>query len=743
MRQKIFRAILGLSLAVILAVFGAALFTYQYLKTQDEVRNLATFSHIITAAIESDGPGFLTNFHSAWLRISLIAPDGTVIYDSTVAPEHLDNHALRAEVAEILDATRDSTTLRRFSQTLQKESYYHAERLKSGNIIRLSFTSESLFTYTQRFTNFLIFLILALIAGCYYVATKLAQALIEPINSINLNEIKSTPLPDNCYQELHPFLWRIYMQQHKIDEQINELRVKNNEFQTITKSMSDGLVLLNAEGQIVLINKTARRIFAVTKENCLNQSYLTIDNSQYLQDMMFNSTKEPKQSRVIEREGRDYEIRFSVIKDNGQCLGYVLIIWDITEKKRTEQIRQEFTANVSHELKTPLQSIIGYSEMMANGFVKAEDNQYFASRIHKQSTRLKTLIEDIIFLSQLDEGQLALIDQISVNEICHEVFDNLQEKAQERLVRLSVRGNDLCFPASNRYIYELIYNLVDNAIRYNKEQGSVIITLSSTPNKYQIEVKDTGIGIATEDQFRIFERFYRVDKSHSRQTGGTGLGLSIVKRVVLYHQGKIRIHSALGEGTVFTITFFKDKLRELQESTQRKQEALRAAAREAMRTTSLSSDPSTNANANPDPIVSTSANATIPSEISTPSTSQAPGSETSISSSNETPGNSYSSEEQAAAAAFLGDNSVTESLEERPLSTVTLEESSAPTVSLEDSTVTDSQANANNDTVATGDVNKYTVATADPVSSTVATSSPGDSLYSLAQAPTAHNKASK
>lgn len=571
-RKKIFHAFLKLSVGLLIILSVAAVLIHQFLKTQDEIKHLENFGTIISSAINKHGPDFLKDVPYDWVRITIINPDGSILYDSEVDAKHLDNHLNREEVERALLSGQSST--RRFSDTLQKQTFYHAIKLNSGQVLRLSFTSDSLYLYTQRFTIFLIVMMVLLTIGCYYVATLLSRSIIEPINKVNINDIRSLSEPDNnTYVELQPFLWRIGMQQHKIDEQFQELRLRSNEFQTITKSMSDGLVLLNAKGNIVSINKIARKIFGVTKENCINQSYKAIDNSDFIQEMMDLASTEPKQTKTIEKDGREFEIRFGKINDNGTCLGYVLIIFDVTEKNRAEQIRQEFTANVSHELKTPLQSIIGYSEMMANGFVQSDDIKHFASRIHKQSSRLKTLIEDIIFLSHLDEGQIAIMEELSVKTICHEVFENLQEKAQERQVKLLIQGDDICFVAVNRYIYELIYNLVDNAIRYNKEQGKVTISLHSTNNKYLITVSDNGIGIAPQEQARIFERFYRVDKSHSRQTGGTGLGLSIVKRVVLYHHGKIRISSKLNEGTVFTITFYKDKLHELYDENKIKQEA--------------------------------------------------------------------------------------------------------------------------------------------------------------------------
>lgn len=574
LRQKIFRAFLQLALGLLLAISIAAVLIHQYLKTQEELTNLKNFGHIIAEAVEKHGVGFLEAVKSDSVRVTIIDPDGKVEYDNVADVHKLDNHLTRIEVNGAFENGESST--RRFSNTLKLQTYYHAIRLDDGRVLRVSFTSESIFIYTQRFTLFLIVLLVFLICACYYIATALSRSLIEPIDKINLNDTNSILDPLTVtYAELRPFVMRIAEQQREIDERINMLRQKSNEFSAITKTLSDGLVLLDAKGYIVSINKTARRIFSVTKEDCLNQSYLAIDNSQYMHDMMNNAATKPKQIMNITRDGRDFEVRFSKIQDNGQCVGYVLIILDVTEKRRTEQLRQEFTANVSHELKTPLQSIIGYAELMANGLVQTKDIKPFAERIFKQSSLLKTLIEDIIFLSHLDEGQVAVINDVNVKEICNEVFDHLQEKALERMVLLNVRGPDLIFSAVPRYIYELIYNLVDNGIRYNKEHGRVDILLKETTNKYVITIEDTGIGIAHEDQFRIFERFYRVDKSHSRLTGGTGLGLSIVKRVVLFHHGKITLLSRLGQGTTFTVTFYKKKLKELVVKNEKRQEELR------------------------------------------------------------------------------------------------------------------------------------------------------------------------
>lgn len=551
------------------------------IRHQDKIYTLEQFSNVMCSLVNQKGLDVLQplQYHDSGFRITIINPEGKVMFDSERNPAQLENHLQREEVIAAIRTGKGSSN--RYSSTLEQQTYYQAMRLDNQDILRISFVTDSILSYTIRMTAYFIVLLLFIILASSLIARRLTKYLMEPFDKIDLNR----PLKFDTYDELLPFLSRILEQQNKIDEQIAELSRKNNELQVIIKSMSDGLVLLNSQGIILTINKIARKIFGVTKEDCLNQNYLSIDHSQYMQDLMANQSQKTRQTMQITKDDRDYEIRFNRIEDNQKCLGFAMVILDVTEKARSEQMRQEFTANVSHELKTPLQSIIGYSELMANGLVRVDDIKPFAERIHRQSTRLQSLIEDIIFLSSLDEGQAGLTEQISVAQITREIFDNLQEKADENKVSLRIEGKDLVFVAVNRYIYELIYNLVDNAIRYNKPHGSVKVSLKESNNKYQIEVSDTGIGVSQADQFRIFERFYRVDKSHSRKTGGTGLGLSIVKRIVMFHQGKIKVQSTLGEGTTFIITFNKDKLEQvIAENHQKQQQILENIQKEARAT---------------------------------------------------------------------------------------------------------------------------------------------------------------
>lgn len=570
LRHKIFCTFLWFTLPALILISLGAFLMGHLIRNHDKADSLEQFATVLSTVVNNEGIGILDSLQHLDddMRITIIEKQGKVLFDSERNPSSLENHLQRLEVIQALRLGHGSS--QRYSETLEKQTYYYAVKLNDGNILRISFVSETLLTYTLRITAYFWVLLIILVLACALIARRLSKYLMEPFNHIDLNHPQSVA----TYDELKPFLKRIFEQQNKIDEQFAELARKNNELQVIIKSMSDGLVLLNAQGTILTINKIARKIFGVTKENCLNQNYLSIDHSQYMQDLMANQAQKPKQTMQITKDDRDYEIRFNRIEDEHKCLGFAMMILDVTEKVRAEQMRQEFTANVSHELKTPLQSIIGYSELMANGIVRSDDIKSFAERIYHQSTRLQNLIEDIIFLSSLDEGTTALTEVVSISQITREVFDNLAEKAQQNSISLQLVGKDLTFEAVNRYIYELIYNLVDNAIRYNKPHGSVTVSLEESSNKYQIEVTDTGIGVSPSEQYRIFERFYRVDKSHSRNTGGTGLGLSIVKRVVLFHQGKIKIQSTLGVGTSFLITFNKIKLEQVIAEAKLKQQQM-------------------------------------------------------------------------------------------------------------------------------------------------------------------------
>ncbi|MBU3827535.1 MAG: PAS domain S-box protein [Candidatus Anaerobiospirillum merdipullorum] len=558
MNRKIFRAIFFSILVSLILALGAVLFIAHEAISGIEQDRLGRINAVISSGYNHLGIDFIkqSSNEESLYRITLIDPDGKVIYDSK-SDEPLDNHQDRTEVVQAL--AQGTGSAERYSDTLNTQTYYYARILNDGRILRVSITTDNMLMFTVRLTAYFALILAVFGALALFTSSKISDAIVEPLNRIDLNH----PLLSDCYEEIRPFLSEIDKKQRQLDRQMQLMRSKNEEFLTITKSMAEGLVLLNRDGIILTINKTAKKIFNIT-DDCIGKSFMAIERGEQAREFFNPQSKVTKRSCTIEKDGRDYHLRFSQIRVDGNVLGYALIILDVTETKRAEEQRQEFTANVSHELKTPLQSIIGSAELIESGIVKPADLTLFAGRIRKQGVRLISLIEDIIFLSSLDEGSgNAIFEPVALNKVVNEVFEVLTPKAQEREVTLKTEGPALVIPAVYRYIYEMIYNLCDNAINYNRPQGSVTVHFEEHENKLIIAVIDTGIGIAKEHISRIFERFYRVDKSHSRQTGGTGLGLSIVKRTVLFHHGKIKLKSEVGVGSTFKITLYKKELAKL------------------------------------------------------------------------------------------------------------------------------------------------------------------------------------
>lgn len=589
MNRKIFRSVLFSTLiALILSLIAVIFISYSTIASEEHNRIQGT-GYVLLDIYETRGLDGLTHLTRHEYRITLINPEGTVLYDSQ-ASDISDNHATREEIKEAM--IRGYGESSRYSDTLKERTFYCALKASDGNILRVAITTDTVLAYIIKFSGYLalIFLVVAII--CMFTSFKLTKSILQPLYDIDL----SGSLSDvDTYPEIMPFLYEIDKRQQELDKQNELLKSRNEEFLTITKSMAEGLVLLNADGIILTINKTARRIFGITDE-VIGKSFLTLDRSEKALNFFFgpngikkaqldipkeqiaapeegqalfsklkvtsvgkSSGRGDKKSCEITKDGRDYQLRFNKIRLNSQTVGFALLIIDVTDTKRAEAQRQEFTANVSHELKTPLQSIMGAAELMESGLVKPEDTRTFAGKIRSQSARLITLIEDIIFLSKLDEMDTHTVrENFPLKPLVQDVFEMLSSKASEKGIKLNLTGDDVSFNGVYRYIYELIYNLTDNAIRYNdkpQEEGYVTVHIKDkNPDELVIEVSDNGIGIAKEHQARIFERFYRVDKSHSRQSGGTGLGLSIVKRVVLFHNGKIKLKSEPGQGSTFKIT---------------------------------------------------------------------------------------------------------------------------------------------------------------------------------------------
>ena len=542
MTKKIFQSILLVAgcvlLASLLIIMG---FLYDYFGGVEE-NQLRDELSLAAAAVEDGGTDYLSRLTADRCRLTWIAADGSVLYDTKTNAESLENHASRAEVSQALATGTGEST--RYSSTLMEKTMYYAQRLDDGTVLRISISRATVgMIAVGMIQPLLIVLIVALILSGL-LARRLSRRIVDPLNSLDLEH----PLDNDAYEELSPLLKRIHRQHVEIQMQLRELREKTDEFTQITGSMREGLVLLDEHGSILSISAAAQALFGADAQ-CVGRDFLTIERSHEISAAIQAAAADGHSEVRAERAGRVYQFDISRITSDGKFLGTVILAFDITEQEFAERNRREFTANVSHELKTPLQGIIGSAELIENGMVKPEDLPRFVGHIHAEAARLVTLIDDIIRLSQLDEGDAMPTEPVDLLAVSQEAAENLHDAAAARNVTVSVTGQPAVLPGVRRLIYEIVYNLCDNAIKYNRDGGRVDAGGSS------ITVADTGIGIAPEHQARVFERFYRVDKSHSKASGGTGLGLSIVKHAVQYHHGRIELESTPGTGTTIRVVF--------------------------------------------------------------------------------------------------------------------------------------------------------------------------------------------
>lgn len=550
MTKKIFQSILLVAgcvlLASLLIIMG---FLYDYFGGV-EGNQLRDELSLAAAAVEDGGTDYLSRLTADRYRLTWIAADGSVLYDTRTDAESLENHASRAEVSQALTTGTGEST--RYSSTLMEKTMYYAQRLDDGTVLRISISRATVgMIAVGMIQPLLIVLIVALILSGL-LARRLSRRIVDPLNSLDLEH----PLDNDAYEELSPLLKRIHRQHVEIQTQLRELREKTDEFTQITGSMREGLVLLDEHGSILSINAAAQTLFGADAQ-CVGRDFLTIERSHEISAAIQAAVTDGHSEVRAERAGRVYQFDISRITSDGKFLGTVILAFDITEQEFAERNRREFTANVSHELKTPLQGIIGSAELIENGMVKPDDLPRFVGHIHAEAARLVTLIDDIIRLSQLDEGDAMPTEPVNLLAVSQEAAENLHDAAAARDVTVSVTGRPVVMPGVRRLIYEIVYNLCDNAIKYNVDGGRVDIAVASGTDGSSITVADTGIGIAPEHQGRVFERFYRVDKSHSKASGGTGLGLSIVKHAVQYHHGRIELESTPGTGTTIRAIFPK------------------------------------------------------------------------------------------------------------------------------------------------------------------------------------------
>ncbi len=548
MTKKIFHSIVAVAFVVLLASIGIATsFLYDYFN-DSQVKRLKAELSLVADTVNEVGTEYFENFNSTVFRFTVVDTDGTVLYDTQVNASEMENHADREEIAEAFKMGTGSSA--RNSSTLTEKTFYEAVRLENGDVLRISVSQLTVGALILGMLPAIIAIILVASVVAGVLSHTMAKKVTEPLMKLDLDH----PSDNSTYEELTPILTKIHRQHKQIKSQMETLRRKSDEFEQIVSSMNEGLVLLDERGMVLSMNTAAKKIFAV-KKDVKDSDFLLVDRTSKMSKAIWNALDGSHSEYTEERNGCEYQFTVNPIESDGKVLGALILVFDISDRAFAERNRREFTANVTHELKTPLQSIIGSAELLENGLVKPEDTERFVGNIRKEATRLVSLINDIIRLSQLDENSEPATETVELTEVAKEVVEVLTVSAAKRNVTLGIEGDVQTIYGVRRYIYEIIYNLCDNAIRYNVDGGKVTITIGKENGRAVVSVKDTGIGIAPEHQSRIFERFYRVDKSHSKETGGTGLGLSIVKHAVQYHGGKVTLESELGKGTTVTISF--------------------------------------------------------------------------------------------------------------------------------------------------------------------------------------------
>ena len=543
MNHKIFRSILLVAAAVLLASLLIIMsYLYGYFAGVQE-RQLGDELSLAAAGVENYGESYLQTMKPGDYRITWIAADGTVLYDTIRPDTPEENHAGREEVKRALETGEGRST--RYSTTLLEKTIYYARRLTDGSVLRMSISGATTgYLALGVVQPALLVFVLALILSSF-LARRISNRIVEPLNHLDLDH----PLDNTAaYAELSPLLRRIHEQRVENAAQLRALKQKTDEFNQTIGSMKEGLVLLDENERVLSINAAAKDVFAVN-DDCIGRDFLTIDRDPDMTHALGKARADGHAEIRRAHRGRMYQFDISRIESSGAPIGTVLLAFDITEREYAERNRREFTANVSHELKTPLQGIIGSAELIENGMVQPQDVPRFVEHIHSEASRMVTLIGDIIRLSQLDEGDVMPREDVDVLAAAKEAVLNLSDEAAKRGITMTVDGTPAIVHGVRRLISEIAFNLCENAVKYNRDGGSVFVKVETEGENAALTVQDTGIGIPDADQSRVFERFYRVDKSHSKASGGTGLGLSIVKHAVMYHHGKVELRSATGEGT--------------------------------------------------------------------------------------------------------------------------------------------------------------------------------------------------
>ena len=552
MKQKILTQVGVLLISSILITFlvvSLSMFEKFGVYMKESVREEAEY--ISLAIEETDGACLsydLSKLSSA-SRITLLDSDGTVLFDSLEPAEKMENHSNRPEFQQALKIGRGETV--RYSDTLSKQTFYYALLLEDGKVLRMARTTDTVLAFLNSSITLMGILVFVIIIAAFFIVQRQTNKLIEPINKLDLEH----PLRHVEYEELRPLLLRVHDQNKQIAHQVQELTERHEEYLAITENMKDGLVVAS-QTEVLSINKAAQELFQVRADECIHKPISRVSRNKEFRSAVEHALSGEYNEVVLTMDARSYQLLANPVSVSGKLYGVVILIWDITEQKQAEQMRREFSANVSHELKTPLMSISGYAELIENGMVRSEDIPEFAGRIHQEANRLTALVQDIIQLSKLEEGDGEFPkEEVDLYNLTQDIMKNLDHTAVQKNVAVSLSGEHVEIYGVRHILFEMLFNLMDNGIKYNVENGWLQVKIWEARDKVYWQVKDSGIGIAREEQERIYERFYRVDKSHSRQTGGTGLGLSIVKHGAQLHKAGIRTESQLGKGTAITLEF--------------------------------------------------------------------------------------------------------------------------------------------------------------------------------------------
>lgn len=549
MNKKIFRSSVAVALVVLISsivLIMSILFQYFENQLQSELESEANY---IAYAVENQGIDYINNFSNSSKRITLISPDGDVLADTSADESGLENHSDRQEVIDALKNGKGTSI--RYSKTLAEKTIYYAMKMQDGNILRVSTTQYTVAAILFSIIQPILIVFVIAVAISFALAQKVSKSIIKPINELDLDN----PLNNEPYDELAPLLRKISKQKHTIEKQIKEAEHQQEEFRLITENMKEGFIVVDNKRNLLTYNRSALKLLGISRDK--PDDILSADNDKltFVIDKALDGVREKSNLTLNDNY---YSLIANPVFENGNVIGAVVLIIDVTESVKREQLRQEFTSNVSHELKTPLTSISGFAEIMKNGGTPDSVVTDFSSSIYDEAQRLITLVNDIIKISELDEKNARVdCEEVDLYELSADIINRLKPIADKRNISLNLIGESTVVSGTEKILDEMIYNLCDNAIKYNVDSGTVDIILSESNNHIKLTVRDTGIGIPQSEQNRVFERFYRVDKSHSKEIGGTGLGLSIVKHAAIYHNAEIKLKSEFGKGTSITVIFNK------------------------------------------------------------------------------------------------------------------------------------------------------------------------------------------